>query len=586
MRNRAFITSKPKGIVAMLLAVMLLLMVACGSAAQPAEGPADSPPVANPPAAAALPTTAPASVAEPVSAPAAGDVHPGKLTWMVGGWGSGNFDYTYDVGGINNYLRFFSGFLIETNEKTEMIPGIASDWSLSEDGRTWTVTVRDGVKFHDGTPLTAEDVLWTWQHQWDPGAIEWATQSGAQTRSRNMEKIELAGPNQVSLTTAGVDAAFYIGAFSAAASGPWPIFPRRDKLHDEAAVEAFAKNPMGAGPMNVVRSVPSEVIEFSRFDDYYYQPDNGLPEDYRVKFSSLDVRLVPEEATRVAAVRAGEADIAPASLDTRAQIESAGGRMVFGQEGIYVRVMLMGCWEADIPCFNQGVRQALAYAIDKEAMRDQLFGGPEVFQVKGWAKVTPSTLGYSPDLDPFPYDPDRARELMAEAGFPNGEGFGELIINTWVSTAMPFLPESAQLAAEYWKNELGIDAEVRVGDESDLKKATLARTLNGQVLWRDNEAGVDATSIQVSSYGTADHSSRLHERPELFETVQQALSVIDPAEQPAALNNLYRELRDEHYELGIGYVNIPWAVGSRVLTWEPFPLAFYPSAYHTITLAP
>jgi hypothetical protein len=72
----------------------------------------------------------------------------------------------------------------------------------------------------------------------------------------------------------------------------------------------------------------------------------------------------------------------------------------------------------------------------------------------------------------------------------------------------------------------------------------------------------------------------------LFETVQQALSVIDPAEQPAALNNLYRELREEQYELGIGYVNIPWAVGSRVLTWEPFPLAFYPSAYHTITLAP
>jgi peptide/nickel transport system substrate-binding protein len=270
-------------------------------------------------------------------------------------------------------------------------------------------------------------------------------------------------------------------------------------------------------------------------------------------------------------------------------VEAGGGRLVFGQEGIYVRVMLMGCWDATYPCYNQQVRQALAYAIDKELMRDQLFGGPEVFQVKGWAKVTPSTIGYSPDLDPFPYDPDKARQLLAEAGYktpdnPGGKDFGKLIVNTWVSTAMPFLPESAQLAAEFWKNELGIDAEVRVGDESDLKKATLARTLNGQVLWRDNEAGVDAVSTSRSSYGTPDHTSRLHERTELFETVQQAMAVTNPDEQKVALNNLYRRLREEHYELGIGYVNIPWAVSSRVLTWEPYPLAFFPSAYHTITL--
>jgi peptide/nickel transport system substrate-binding protein len=401
-----------------------------------------------------------------------------------------------------------------------------------------------------------------------------------------MEKIEQTGPDQVSLTTNVVDASFDIGAFSATTSGPWPVFPQRDALHDEAAVEAYAKNPIGAGPMSFVRHVPSEVMEFERFDDYYFQPDNGFYEDRRVKFTSLDLRLVPEEATRVAAIRAGEADIAPVSLDSREQVEAGGGRLVFGQEGIYVRVMLMGCWDANYPCYNQKVRQALAYAIDKELMRDQLFGGPEVFQVKGWAKVTPSTIGYSPDLDPFPYDPEKARQLMSEAGFPNGEGFGKLIVNTWVSTAMPFLPESAQLAADFWKNELGIDTEVRVGDESDLKKATLARTLNGQVLWRDNEAGVDAVSISRSSYGTPDHTSRLHERPELFEMVQQAMAVTDPAEQKVVLNTLYQRLREEHYELGIGYINIPWAVSSRVLTWEPYPLAFFPSAYHTITLEP
>jgi ABC-type transport system substrate-binding protein len=143
-----------------ILALVLLLGVACGSAAPPAAEPADT---STEPQSTAQPTTAPVSDAQPTSAPASAEVavHPGKLTWMVGGWGSANFDYTYDVGGSNNYLRFFSAFLVETNEKTELIPGIASEWGVSPDGKTWTVTVRDGVKFHDGTPVTAEDVLWT-----------------------------------------------------------------------------------------------------------------------------------------------------------------------------------------------------------------------------------------------------------------------------------------------------------------------------------------------------------------------------------------------------------------------------------------
>lgn len=66
--------------------------------------------------------------------------------------------------------------------------------------------------------------------------------------------------------------------------------------------------------------------------------------------------------------------------------------------------------------------------------------------------------------------------------------------------------------------------------------------------------------------------------------VQAALAVIDPIAREQALNKLYRRLRDENYEIGVGYTNIPWGVGPRVLNWQPYPLAFYPSAIHTITL--
>ncbi len=579
------------------LALLLLLAVACGSASAPAEQAPAAAPAAAPadtssaPAAApqqpAAPTAAPQAQPAPADTPSDVTVHPGTVTWMIGGLGSENFDYAFDVGGSNNYIRFFGGFLVETNEVGELLPGMASEWGLENDARTWWIKLRPGVMFHDGTEVTAEDVLWTWQHMWLPESVEWTTQSGAHSRARIMEKIEQTGPDTVSMTIEIPDAGFDVGSFSAASPSPYVILPKRDQLHEEAAVEAYARNPIGAGPMRLTNHVPAEVMEFERFDDYYYQPGNGFDEDRRVNFANLDLRLVPEEATRVAAIRAGEADLAPASLDAKNQVESGGGRLIFGSEGIYFRIMLMGCMNdpaEPYPCDDIRFRQALDYAIDKELIADQLYGGSEVMEAKGWAATTPSTIGYSTALDPRPFDPDKARELLAEAGYPGGAGVGPLIINTWTSTAMPFLPESAQVAADFWRKELGLDVEVRVGDESTLKKATLAQELNGQILWRDNEARIDAASISRSSYGTPDHKGRRHNDAELFKVVQDALGETNKDARADALNQMYLRLRDESYELGIGYVNIPWAVSSRVEDWQPFSLAFYPSAIHTLKL--
>jgi ABC-type transport system substrate-binding protein len=186
--------------------------------------------------------------------------------------------------------------------------------------------------------------------------------------------------------------------------------------------------------------------------------------------------------------------------------------------------------------------------------------------------------------NPWPFDPEKARQLLAEAGYPGGEGFGKLIVNTWVSTAMPFLPESAQLAADMWRRELGLDVEVKVGDEAAFKAATLSGDLHGQVLWRDNEASLDKSSTYRSSYASPEHGSRLHGDPELFALAQQTLAVTDQSQRDEAFNILSKKAREESYELGIGYVNIPWAVAPQVVEWQPWPLAFYPSNLHGIVL--
>jgi ABC-type transport system substrate-binding protein len=147
------------------------------------------------------------------------------------------------------------------------------------------------------------------------------------------------------------------------------------------------------------------------------------------------------------------------------------------------------------------------------------------------------------------------------------------------------LPESAQLGAEYWRRELGLDVEVKVGDEAALKRAFgLTEDLQGQILWRDNETRLDNSSSVQATYGIPDKIDRPHNDPELFDLAQKAVSVLDPVGKEKVFNNTYRRIRDEAYEISIGYLNIPWGVGPRIRTWQPYPLALYISALHTITL--
>ena len=582
------------------IALTLLLAVACGAAATATPAPTGTPqpPVAQvaTPTPAAKPAAAPTATPIPAlgrtPAPA---VSPGKVTLMTSNLGTERFDGTYGSMGTD-YGRAIHGFLVSWDLKDGrmvIIPGIATKWEISSDGRTTTYTIRKGVKFHDGTELTGEDVLWSLRHFMGPQAKDYGKGPVGITYSKIMDRIEQTGPERVSVTTK-VPSPELAEYASEGAGGPSVglVLPKRATLHDEEAAAAYDRNPIGAGIIRLVKHVPSDVMSFERFADHYQQPKNGFPSDKRLNFSLLDLRLAPEEATRVAALRAGEADIARVTLGARKQVEAGGGRLVFGQEGTAFAVFQHGCWKPQFPCHDKRVRQALNYAIDKELMRDKLYGGPEVMQVKGWNEVTGSTIGYSPDLDPYPFDPVKARQLLAEAGYPGGKGFGNLIVNTVESPYVTLLPESAQLGADFWRRELGLDVEVKVRDHAALvsERTLNPQALHGQIWWRDNDTRLDAAGILRARYlnletlesgGPATNS---HNDPELFALMEKALSVFDPVEKEKVLNSTYRRVRDEAYGISLGYVNIPWGVGPRIARWEPYPLAQYASALHTITL--
>ena len=164
------------------------------------------------------------------------------------------------------------------------------------------MTIREGVKFHDGTEVTPEDVRWNFQFAMGPEARDYATGGACLTASQITPKIEQTGPNQVSVSRNEpfpgwpdfVSEAFgnWIGTVHPAGLGGDPA-----TIHDEATEAAYDKNPIGAGIFKMVKHIASESMEMERFADHYYQPDNGFDKDRRPKFTTLDMRLVPEVAT-------------------------------------------------------------------------------------------------------------------------------------------------------------------------------------------------------------------------------------------------------------------------------------------------
>ena len=605
----------PAASLAIFLVLLSILAVACGASAPPAatsappaatsappaatSAPPDSGPQSPPSQATAQPTAVPAQVPKTEAV-----FSQGTITLMLNDFGAERFDTHLTTGGVE-YLRAIHGLLISegvVDGALKLGPGIATKWEISSDFLTWTVTIRDGVKFHDGSDLTIDDVVWSLQHGIGPGAYEYVTGNSSITLSRSMVLIESTGPNQVNLTTKAPSVEIPSRISEGTRGGLiGAVMPKRSTLHDLDNELAYDEKPIGAGPMSLLKHIPAETMILERFSDFYFTPDNGFATDKRMKFKELELRLVPEEAARVAALRSGVGDIGLVSLDSKDQVEAGGGRVVFGPEGVTISVRFIGCWDPstapktindieipgeNYPCVDQRVRQALAYALPKEPIQNQLYGGPDVWQVRGWTRVTPSAIGYSPELDPFPFDPDKARELLAEAGYPGGEGFPPLVINTWPNNAVPFLVETALQGASSWEKELGLDVEVKVSEGRISSKVLFGTTdFFGQIVWRDDRPRLDPVALLKSRYGTPQSFSQTHQDPELYALSKQGLGAFDPATREDVLRDIYRELRDEAHFISFGYLNIPWGVGPRIQTWELNPLSNFPSALHTIELA-
>jgi peptide/nickel transport system substrate-binding protein/oligopeptide transport system substrate-binding protein len=329
------------------------------------------------------------------------------------------------TGRVVAYL--FDGLTRFTPE-AQVVPGLATSWEISPDGVTYTFHLRRGVKFHDGRPFGANNVLATFQRVLDP-----ATKGG-----RGWPLYPIRGAEAYAAGTGGTSisglAAPNDSTVIVTLKEPLAIFPKllampvASILPDNPSND-FGQKPIGTGPWKFIEWRHDDYIKFAKNTDYF----DGVP-----KTDSLMVRIIPERSTASAEFAAGNVDILNVSeQETRIWEEDAQRKSLL-QSAAALRLWYVAINVTRGPLKNAKVRQALNHAVDVPTMLQQVMGG----RGRAAAGVIPPTLGGADTMRKgYTYDVARAKQLLTEAGYPNG-----IDVDLWTSTtdAAPRISQTIQ----------------------------------------------------------------------------------------------------------------------------------------------
>ncbi|KPQ14473.1 MAG: peptide/nickel transport system substrate-binding protein [Rhodobacteraceae bacterium HLUCCO18] len=309
------------------------------------------------------------------------------------------------VTAVNDFrilMNVYDGLVRYASGTLEVEPALASDWTISDDGTVYTFTLRDGVSFHDGSPFDAEAVVFNFErmlnedhpyHDTGPFPLSFFFSA--------VESVEATGEMEVTFTLNAPYAPFLSNL-----AYPTGLIVSPAAVMDHGS--DFGRNPSGTGPFTFTEWRSNEAVVVEANPDYW----DGAPELEAVIF-----RPITDANTRTAEMLAGGIDVMVEVPPVALGEFQGDGFTVHEQAGPHVWFLILNALEG--PFADVRVRQAANYAINKEAIvNDVLEGTAEVA-----AGPTPPAFAwaYNEELEPYPYDPDRARELLAEAGMENPE---------------------------------------------------------------------------------------------------------------------------------------------------------------------
>jgi len=430
--------------------------------------------------------------------------------------------------------------LVEVDAVYNPKPGLAESWDVSPDLKTYTFKLRRGVKFQDGTDFTAAAVKFHFDRIVDPA-------TKATVALPYLQSLEVVDDYTVRFNLKSPSVAF-----------PNVLNERAGLIPSPVAVQKygqdFGRNPVGAGPFRFVEWLQDDHITLQRFDGYYQK---GLPYLDQVIF-----KMIPDSAVLLTNLRSGnvdlmqnppDADLARLKDSTELKTQIAPGTTTYQ---MYIN-------SKRAPFDNKALRQAVAYAVDRDAIVKGLtFGLHPVAQ----GLLNPSSWAYDPNIHPYTRDLEKAKQKLVEGGQPNGFSF-ELVI--------PSNPEYRAYAEAIMGQlaEVGIKAQPRSVSLTEAAGLTGGRDQAYQALAGTIVARPDPDlAFTDASHSTGGHNYGRYgaDAPIIDQLIEKARATADPAARKEIYRQLQQTINDEaldvfFYQRSISAVMSPKVQGYKVV---------------------
>ena len=533
----------------------LALLAACGGAATEAPE-ATAAPATQPTAAPAQPTAAPTAAAEPTEAPQAmmSEEPEGQLVLGLTSYGNEVPIPWQEIAFAKNYGRFIWDYLIGTTDDAQLSTetGLAEEWTMAEDGLSWNFKLRQGVPFQNGEEFIAEDIKFALDQtmvipeapaSYKNQLLCCVTENGIDLVNDYEFNVRMDKP-QIFLDWDLTDAQGNLGV---------PV----DKSHYDAVGEdEYARNPIHTGVYQWTDHLKGDFIEMTYWGEHWRE---GVP-----LWESVLIKTIPEESTRIAALKAGEVDVINLSRERVTEIEEAGFRVYPRPGQAVIGFYFHQMWE-DVPWSDIRVRKAMNIAINRDEMVEFIFAGRGspgiVYPMPLSGEVYGGWDRWGPKKDPYPYDPDGARALLEEAGY--GDGFS-ITMHSYPRPDAPEGPRMVEAMAGYFE-AIGIDVTIQPIDSATSIAERLAFNLSNTMTY------LDAPNRPFPGFAGLmfglEHSEgqgRSAEDPAFDATIEAMQETLDPVEAERRFLAVYDYIYDNYIHLPVANLDVSYAGSDRI----------------------
>ncbi len=475
----------------------------------------------------------------------------GEVKTVAPTFGNQNPVPHFEMSQSNDWMQLLYDHLIGCTPEGKFSPdiGLANKWEMSPDGLTWTFYLRKGVKFHDGVELTAKDVKFSIEQSLLPES----SSAGSPYLKAGIKNIEVKDPYTVVIRCKKPDISLP-RFLSNMESTDGMVVPK--DYYERVGKDEFAKHPIGSGPYKWHSQMVGSFIKLEATERHWR---DGTP-----KYKYMTYFIIPEETTRMAMLKTGEADVSVISREAVKEALAAGLNLITKENSFVVVFHPNMQWAS--PVFSDiRFRKALNLAIDKEAIIKQLFIGLAK-PIATYPGSSISAVGGNLMLKPYPYDPQEARRLIKEGGW---EGH-EFTLISYPRFRCPEFEKIVEAVAGYWQ-KIGLKPKILMTDYNMWRVAWAERKTQNTIMGYEDPVDPNVSSLVQKFmdkwYFKIPRSSvNIPELNERFERISKSLDV---PEISKLLAEIYRYAYDQYLMVPICEIPLKIATTKRIPKWDP-----------------